>query len=79
MASDYQVPCFIIRSNETPFEKAHEAPAITYLSNPSKRDSSLRCFLATESVRGWSILDLGIRNKGTFFHHKIFETLLEWP
>ena len=58
MASDFQVPCFMICSSGTPWLKAQEAPALLkswnvsdgYICNAAH--SFLRCLRAMESVSG---------------------------
>ena len=71
MASDFQVPCFLINSKGTPLWKAQEAPALRKAWNVSggvkakASDMVFRCFLATESVRGVGPLLRGKMNNGS--------------
>ena len=57
MASDLQVPCFIICSSGTPCLKAQDAPARLIAWNVrggeifNAMETFFKCFRATESVR----------------------------
>ena len=69
-ASDFQVPCFIMCSRGTPWEKAQAAPPlqkswnVRTLLKERALEMSFRCLRATESVNGTNPLFLGIRKTG---------------
>ena len=71
MASDFQVPCFLINSRGIPLWNAQEAPALRKAWNVKggaifrASDRALRCFLATESVRGTRPRLRGKRTSGS--------------
>ena len=57
MESERQVPCLIICSRGTPWEKAQEAPALlkawkVSVEILSASEAFFKCLRATESVRG---------------------------